>query len=84
VFTRQDLKRQRSREGEGQKIQLINQPKWLNTWLIERFCRWLDGGEPMETHIEANIQASALIFGAIESQRTGAPIDVQDFIRQHA
>ena len=84
VFTRHGLKRQRSREGRGQKIQKIEQPKWLNTWLIERFCQWLDGGEPMETHVEANIQASALIFGAIESQRTGAPIDVQDFIRKHA
>ena len=84
VFTRHGLKRQRSREGKGQKVQKIEQPKWLNTWLIERFCQWLDGGEPMETHVEANIQASALIFGAIESQRTGAPIDVQDFVRKHA
>ena len=44
IFTRNDLKRQRSREGHGQKIQLIVQPKWLNTWLIEKFCQWLDGG----------------------------------------
>ena len=44
-----DLRAQRSRaparrEGQGQKIQLISQPKWLNTWLIEKFCQWLDGG----------------------------------------
>ena len=83
VFTRQGTKRQKSREGHGQKIQQITQPKWLNTWLIERFCEWLDGGDPMETHVEANVQASALIFASIESQRTGAPIDVQAFIRQH-
>ena len=83
LFTRQDLKRQRSREGRGQKIQQIVQPKWLNTWLIERFCHWLDGGEPMETEVQANVQASALIFGAIESQRTGAPIDLPAYIQRH-
>jgi predicted dehydrogenase len=84
VFTRSGLKRQKSREGQGQKIQPLTQPKWLNTWLIERFCQWLDGGEPMETNVEANVQASALIFGTIESQRTGQPIDVQAYIKSHA
>jgi predicted dehydrogenase len=84
VFQRQKLVRQRSREGKGQKIQLITQPKWLNTWLIEKFCNWLDGGPQMETHVEANVQASALIFSAIESQRTGSVVKVQDFIHRHS
>jgi predicted dehydrogenase len=84
VFTRQGLKRQKSREGHGQKVPLIAQPKWLNTWLIEKFCQWLDGGEPMETNVQANVQASALIFASIESQRTGKPIEVQAFIAKHA
>jgi predicted dehydrogenase len=84
VFTRSGLKRQKSREGQGQRVQPLTQPKWLNTWLIERFCQWLDGGEPMETNVEANVQASALIFGTIESQRTGQPVDVQAYIKSHA
>jgi hypothetical protein len=84
VFQRQKLTRQRSREGKGQKIQLITQPKWLNTWLIEQFCNWLDGGPQMETHVEANVQASALIFSAIESKRTGNVVNVQDFIYRHS
>ena len=67
VFTRHDLARQRSREGQGQKIPLLAQPKWLNTWLIEQFCQWLDGGPEMETNVDANVQASALVFAAIES-----------------
>lgn len=81
VFQRQDLMRQRSREGQGQKLQLITQPKWLNTWLIEKFCAWLDGGPAMETEVSTNVQASALIFAAIESQRTGNAVQVQDYIR---
>ena len=81
IFSRVKLARHRSREGEGQKIELINQPKWLNTWLIEKFCAWLDGGPEMETNVAANVQASALVFGAIESQRTGEAIDIADFIR---
>jgi predicted dehydrogenase len=81
VFTRNGLTRQRSREGEGQKIELIVQKKWLNTWLIEKFCAWLDGGPAMETNVEANIQASALIFGGIKSARTGQVVNVPEFIR---
>ena len=83
LFSRQDLVRQRSREGEGQKVQLLAQPKWLNTWLIEKFCRWLDGGPEMETHVEANVQASALVFGGIASARSGQAIRIRDFIREH-
>lgn len=84
IFTRSDLVRQRCREGQGQKVQLITQPKWLNTWLIEKFCRWLDGGPQMETHVEANLHAAALIFAGIESARKGQSIDVQEYIRSFA
>ena len=40
VFMRQDVWRQQSREGEGQKVPLLTQPKWINHWLIEQFARW--------------------------------------------
>ncbi len=83
VFSRCDLVRQRNREGQGQKIQLITQPKWLNTWLIEKFCNWLDGGPQMETNVAANLQAAALIFAGIESQKTGRPIDIGEYISAH-
>ncbi|MEZ5667361.1 MAG: Gfo/Idh/MocA family oxidoreductase [Alphaproteobacteria bacterium] len=83
VFTREQLVRQRAREGQGHRIQLITQPKWLNTWLIEKFCAWLDGGPEMETNVEANIQASALIFAGIESARTGRVIRLSDYIAAH-
>ena len=68
------------REGEGEEIHLLEQPKWANTWLVEKFVRWLWGGEPMETNIEDNLQSVALVFGAIESSRTGQPVDVQNFL----
>jgi predicted dehydrogenase len=84
IFSRADLVRQRCREGQGQRIQLITQPKWLNTWLIEKFCHWLDGGPEMETNVEANVQASALIFAGIESKRAGQAIRIPDYIRSHA
>ena len=71
VFMRQDIWRQQHREGQGQKIALLTQPKWINHWLIEQFAQWRDGGPPMETRVEENVQASALVFAAIESQRTG-------------
>jgi predicted dehydrogenase len=68
------------REGDGEKVPLLQQPKWANTWLIEKFVRWLDGAEPMETNVQDNLQSVALIFAAIESSRTGSPVRVQDFL----
>ena len=70
------------REGEGRPIPLLEQPKWANTWLIEKYVRWLQGGEPMETNVEDNLQSVALIFGAIESNRTGMPVKVQELLAQ--
>ena len=68
-------------EGQGETVPLIEQPKWANTWLIEKFVRWLDGGEPMETNVEDNLQSVALIFAAIESSQTGQAVKVQEFLR---
>ncbi|MCL4760851.1 MAG: Gfo/Idh/MocA family oxidoreductase [Burkholderiales bacterium] len=80
VFMRQDIWRQQHREGRGQKVALLQQPKWINHWLIEQFARWRDGGPPMETRVEENVQASALVFAAIESSRCGAPVAVQRLV----
>ncbi len=68
------------REGEGAEIPLLEQPKWSNPWLIERFVRWLDGDEPMETNVEANLQSMAMVFAAVESASTGAEVDVQGLL----
>jgi predicted dehydrogenase len=69
-------------EGSGKPVPLLEQPKWANTWLIEKFTRWLDGGTPMETNVEDNLQSVAMVFAAIESSRTGLPVSVQGFLHQ--
>ena len=68
------------REEEGEPIQLLEQPKWSHAWLIEQFVRWLDGGEPMETNVKDNLQSVALVFAAVESSRSGKPVNVQRFL----
>ena len=70
------------KEGQGEEIPLLKQPKWANTWLVEKFTQWLEGGEPMETNVEDNLQSVALIFAAVESNRIGQPVQVQDFLAQ--
>jgi predicted dehydrogenase len=70
------------REGGGERIPLLAQPKWANSWLVEKFVRWLDGGEPMETNVEDNLQSVALIFAAIQSSRTGQPVPVQAYLQK--
>ncbi|MBX3012215.1 MAG: Gfo/Idh/MocA family oxidoreductase [Caldilineaceae bacterium] len=68
------------REGEGIELPLLEQAKWRNSWLVEQFVQWLDGGPAMETHIEANLQSVALIFAAIQSSQTGQPVNVQELL----
>ena len=34
----------------------------------------------METNVEANLQAVAMIFAAVESSRSGQPVRVQDLL----
>lgn len=80
LFMRASLPRQQRREGEGQKLSLPSQPKWINSWLIELFAAWRAGGPKLDTAVADNLQTSALVFAAIESSRTGATVRVQDFI----
>lgn len=71
------------REGQGEKVSLLERPRWAHAWLTEQFVHWLDGGKPMATNVEDNLQSVALIFGAIESSRTGQPVKVQEFLHRH-
>ena len=80
VFMRQDVWRQQAREGQGQKVPLLAQPKWINHWLIELFARWREGGAAMDTRVAENVQASALVFAAIESSKSGALVRVQQLL----
>lgn len=68
--------------GEGETVPLLEQRKWKDAWLVETFVEWLDGGEPMETHVEANLQSVAMIFAAIQSCRTGGPVEVQGLLSE--
>jgi predicted dehydrogenase len=70
-------------EGQGQKIDLLKHPKWTHAWLIEEFVHWLGGGPPMETNVHDNLQSAALVFSAIQSSRTGQPVNVQEFLSGH-
>lgn len=79
----QDPKRTRqiNRQGKGQQVSLLAGKKWQNSLLIEQFCLWLDGGPPMATNVEDNLQSVAIVFSAIESARLGQPVKVQEFLQ---
>lgn len=72
---------QKNRQGRGQQVSLLARKKWENSLLIEQFCQWLDGGPPMTTNAEDNLQSVAMVFSAIESARLGQPVKVQEFLR---
>jgi len=67
-------------EGAGDPISLDDQPLWSDQWLVEQFLDWLDGGDPMATNVEANLQSVALVEAGIESSRTGETVRVQEML----
>lgn len=71
-------------EGEGEPIELLQQPKWSNAWLIEKFVDWIQGGPPMETHVDANLRSVELVSAAVESSRHDTSIDMQTYLDRTA
>lgn len=67
---------------EGESIPLADGEKWMNAGLIEQFTEWRDGGEPMATRVEANLQSMALIEAAMRSSERDEPIAVQTLLEQ--
>ncbi|EMA08111.1 Predicted dehydrogenase [Haloarcula vallismortis] len=64
-------------KGDGETVPLAERPHWKNAWLIEQFCDWIDGGDPMPTNVDSVLQSMAIVFAAIESSETGEAVDVQ-------
>jgi len=66
-----------------EELPLDTRTAWGNAWLAEQFVDWLNGGDAPPTTIDDNIQCAALLFAAIDSARTGQPVEVQEFLRRH-
>jgi predicted dehydrogenase len=67
---------------DGEHVPLDERDKWSNAWLIEQFVDWLEGGDPMPTHVEANLESMALVFAAIESAESGESVAVRDVLER--
>jgi predicted dehydrogenase len=67
-------------EGPPDELPLLEQDAWVNPWLAELFCDWVEGGAPPPNTAADNIQCAAMVFGAIEAARTGGPVDVQQLL----
>ncbi|MEJ7839021.1 MAG: Gfo/Idh/MocA family oxidoreductase [Thermomicrobiales bacterium] len=74
------IRRVDGREQHGTEVENLERDGWSHRWLVQQFVEWLDGGPEMETSIQDNLQSVALIFAAIESNRTGLPVKVQEFL----
>ena len=72
------------KDAEPRTVPLLEQPKWQNAWLVEKFVNWLDGGPPMETNVADNLRSLALVFAAIESAATRRPVSLPDFLERAA
>lgn len=81
---RHDPTRQRGsrREGEGDPIAPAEQAKFGDTWLLDRFVRWLDGGPEMETSIGSHVKSQAMVYAAIQSVHRGREVNVPAFLEE--
>jgi predicted dehydrogenase len=69
---------------ESKELPLLSGDVWSNSMLAEMFCDWVDGRrDDHPTDVDDNLQTTAVVFAAIESARSGAPVDVQEFLRRH-
>ena len=56
---------------------------WGNSLLLEKFVKWVEGGEPMETNIQDNIRSFALVHAIIRACKTGKEVDVPAFMKEY-
>jgi len=64
----------------GEPVPLADGEHWGNTWLIEQFVDWLDGGESFPTDVESNLQSVALVESVLQSAAKGHPVAVQELL----
>jgi predicted dehydrogenase len=72
-------RRETDPEPRIEQVPLLERERWGHGWLIEQFVDWVGGGPPMPTAVGPNLRSTATMFAAIESSRTGQPVDVQRF-----
>ena len=84
---RRELRVSRSGPGgppEIDELPLLAGETWMNPLIAEMFCDWVDGRrDEHPTEVQDNLQCTAMVFAAIQSARTGEPVDVQEFLRRH-
>jgi len=64
-------------ESDAETLGLPDDGPWMNERLLADFIDWVEGGPMMATNVRDNLQSMALVDAAIESSRTGDPVDVQ-------
>ncbi len=69
-------------DSAADSIALSTDGPWANTWLIEQFVDWLDGGEPMATNVQDNLQSMALIEPQSRAVPPASPWPCRNYSRR--
>ncbi len=79
-----DLRVLRGDPPVAEELPLLPGGPWGNALIAEQFCDWVAGRRADHpTEVGDNLQCAAMVFAAIESSRTGQPVDVQAFVERH-
>lgn len=68
---------------ESSEIPLLKGEHWKHDLIIRQFIGWLDGGPAPEVNIDDGIHAMGMLFAAVESSRTGKPVNVKQLMQKY-
>lgn len=68
---------------ESSEIPLLQREHSKHDLIIRQFIGWLDGGQAPDVSIDDSIHAMGMMFAAVESSRTGKPVNVKQLMREH-
>ena len=76
------LKGEALEEPKVADLPLADQPLWGDAWLTEMFCDYINDRIKPVNRLRESFKSIATTFAAVESARTGKPVEVQPYLKE--
>lgn len=69
-------------DGAAASVPIVDRDTFEGVWVLEQFCDWLEGGDPMPTNVRDSLDSMAIVEAAVRSGDSGEPVDPQALITE--
>jgi hypothetical protein len=76
------LKGEALEEPKVADLPMADQPLWGDAWLTEMFCDYINDRIKPVNRLRESFKSIATTFAAVESARTGKPVEVQSYLKE--